>query len=116
MKKTTAILAPLLMALALGGCAHTAPLAMSEAPKAAQPPTVAAATAAESGAHMVAVPKSSDEGGSHWLACRSTKRLCQILMPHEAGDTVDQVAFKHTLCQLYLQFECPQGEEEANRG
>lgn len=115
MKKTTAIQVLVVALWALGGCAHTTPLA-----KNATPPPPAVAHTDPQPAHAsegwVKVRKGNDAGEGHWLACRSTRRLCDLLMPHEAGDTADQVAFKHTLCQLYLQFECPQAEDANNRG
>ena len=114
MRKITAVLVSTLAFLVTGACAHTAPpVANNEV--LAPPPALALSTAAnEEPADWVAVPQPGEDSQSQ--ACHKTRRLCQVLMPRHAGDTAAQVAFKRSICQLYLRFECPRDEDEANRG
>ncbi len=121
MKKMIAIRCLFLVVFALPGCAHApAPAPTVTVEVAAPPPPVMAPSVA-----AVASPVAGQETGwvaaegdarQHWLACRSTRRLCRMLMPKEVGESPDDTVFKHTLCQLYLRFECPSAEEEDNRG
>ncbi len=108
MKKSIATPVLLLGALLLTCCGH-APTTIASSQVAAPPPVMApAVTSGSDGAGSPSGWVSGDgESQKHWLACRKTRRLCQVLMPKEAGESPDDTVFKHTLCQLYLRFECP---------
>lgn len=114
MRKTIAALVSTLALLVTGACAHIAP-PVTDSEVLAPPPAVALSLESNNkSADWVAVPQPGEDSQSQ--ACRKTRRLCQVLMPRQDGDTPAQVAFKRSICQLYLQFECPRDEDEANRG
>ncbi len=119
MKKTIATMILSIAALCPACCGH-APVHSAQTEVVAPPPVMApSVTAGQRGngdapSGWVSRDKDSRQ---HWLACRKTRRLCQVLMPKDASESPDDTVFKHTLCQLYLRFECPRDDLKAdNRG